>query len=63
LPSVISQAKVKRVYRGVTYIIHIDNSSKNHIGVSKIEVNGKIISGNLLPLLQNGSKAEVRVFL
>lgn len=52
---------VKRVYRGVTYNIQINNPTKVSKGVKSVTVNGKAIDGNILPLFDQGSAHDVIV--
>jgi cellobiose phosphorylase len=52
---------VKRVYRGVTYNIRIDNEAHVSKGIKSVSVNGNIIEGNVLPLFETGSNHNVVV--
>lgn len=52
---------VKRVYRGVTYNIQINNPNGVSKGVESVTVNGKLIEGNILPLLDQAMPHDVIV--
>jgi cellobiose phosphorylase len=50
IPSNWKSFKVERKFRGVTYIIEIENPYGVEHGVTEIRVDNKIIEGNILPL-------------
>jgi cellobiose phosphorylase len=54
---------VQRQYRGIEYKIEVHNPRHLNQGVSRILVDGKEISGTLLPLFEPGSSHQVEVFL
>ncbi|CRZ33264.1 cellobiose phosphorylase [Herbinix hemicellulosilytica] len=54
---------VIRQYRGDTYRIKVKNPNHVSCGVSKITVDNKEISGNILPLFGDGKLHEVEVIL
>jgi cellobiose phosphorylase len=54
---------VTRQYRGDTYRITVKNPNHVSCGVSKITVDNKEISGNILPLFGDGKLHEVEVIL
>ncbi len=51
---------VNRVFRGAEYSIKVVNSGAQK-GVKKLTVNGKVIEGNIVPMMPAGSKNEVLV--
>lgn len=61
IPSDIKSFSVTRVYRGATYNISVDNSDGVQKGVSRVEVDGKPLSGKLLPVAPEGTTVEVFV--
>lgn len=48
---------VKRVYRGVTYRIEVDNTAKN----PSLYVNGKKVEGNIVPFVKTSEVVNVEV--
>jgi cellobiose phosphorylase len=52
---------VKRIYRGTIYQIQVENPEGISKGVKNIEVDGKIISGQVLPLFHDGKEHVVNV--
>ena len=63
IPSDWDEYTVTRVFRGVTYVIHVVNPSHVQKGVKSILVNQAMISGNVLPLFDAGTTQEVLVTL
>ena len=63
IPSDWDEYTVTRVFRGITYRIHIVNPSHVQKGVKSILVNQATISGNVLPLFDAGTTQEVLVTL
>lgn len=51
--------KVTRKFRGATYEIEVRNPNNVQHGVAKLEIDGKAIEGNVLPVIQKGSTAKV----
>jgi cellobiose phosphorylase len=54
---------VKRQFRGATYQIHIKNPKKSMKGVASITVDGKLMHGNLIPLMPAGKEYHVEVIM
>jgi cellobiose phosphorylase len=52
IPSHWKTYTAERVYRGTRYMIEVDNNEGFQKGVKEIQVDGKIISGNVLPLTE-----------
>lgn len=50
----VPHAKVKRTFRGATYLIDIDNTAGRCVGTRSITLDGKKIDGNVLPDLRSG---------
>jgi cellobiose phosphorylase len=63
IPSKWDGYKITRKYRGATYEIEVRNPEHVEHGVASIEVDGKTIDGNVLPVLAAGAKAMVGVVL
>ncbi|CAM2918134.1 Glycosyl transferase [Vibrio mytili] len=62
IPSEWEEFRVKRVFRGATYNIHVTNPEKVSKGVVELRVNGEILDGNKVPVLPEGEhKVEVRL--
>ncbi len=59
IPSEFGDFNVTRVYRGVTYNIEIKNPNKVQKGVASLTVDGKEVSGNVIPF--DSSKSVVKV--
>jgi cellobiose phosphorylase len=51
--------KVTRVFRGATYEIEVCNPKHSQHDVNFVEVDGRRISGNLLPLSPTGKTVKV----
>jgi cellobiose phosphorylase len=49
IPSHWKSFSAERVYRGTRFIINVENSEGSEKGVKRIEIDGKPISGNILP--------------
>jgi len=62
VPSAWKSFEVARSYRGVRYVIQVERKgSGNEI---KLEVDGKAINGNIIPLpVENTKEVRVRVTL
>jgi len=63
IPSTWNGYKITRKYRGATYEIEAKNPNHVQHGVASIEINGKKIEGNILPILPVGEKATVVVVM
>ena len=61
VPSDMKAFSVDRSYRGARYHIRVENPGGVEKGVAEVTVNGKPVSGNLLPVLPEGSEADVLV--
>ena len=59
LSTEIGEFTVTRKWRGASYIIHVKNTGK-HWTAPKLEVDGKAISGNKVPIASAGSTVTVR---
>ncbi len=55
--------KVTREFRGTTYEIEVTNPNKVSKGVKQLEVDGKAVDGNKVPLFNDGKKHLVKVVL
>jgi cellobiose phosphorylase len=51
--------KVTRKFRGATYEIEVKNPNHVQRGVVRLEVDGQIIDGNVLPQIEKGRTAKV----
>lgn len=63
IPPTWSGFSVERRYRGSTYRIRIQNPRGVMKGIASITVDGKAISGAVLPLLPPGSSAEIQAVM
>ncbi|MBN2092778.1 glycosyl transferase [candidate division KSB1 bacterium] len=52
---------VKRIYRGAIYQIQVENPDGVSKGIKNIEVDGKTISGQVLPIYQDGKEHIINV--
>ncbi len=59
----VSVSAIKRIFRGATYHICFDRKKDDANRVESIMIDGKKVDGNVLPLLQSGSKCNVVVTL
>ncbi len=62
LPASLDEISITRVFRGVTYHIHIRNGSKGK-GVKRIRLDGRPFETNLIPLFPEGTEHEILVEL
>lgn len=62
IPSDWKGFEVTRKFRDATYLIDIKNTGVNR-GVKSIIVNGKVLSGNIIPLQPAGSVNKIEVVL
>ena len=63
VPSDWKEFTVCRKYRGADYEIHVRNPKGVQKGVAAVTVDGKQISGNVLPIAAAGTKVTVEVTL
>ncbi|GAB1482055.1 glycosyl transferase [Treponema sp.] len=57
LPSHVKKAKIRRSFRGLTYIIEVEN--RNPAGKIQLSVDGKLIEGTTLPLPATAPETSV----
>lgn len=62
IPDDWKEFSVKRLFRNVTYRIHVINKSKTGNVKKYISINGKKLSGNTIPIIKKG-EVKVQVFL
>jgi cellobiose phosphorylase len=62
IPSHWKTFTAERVYRGTRYIIEVDNTAGFQKGVKKIEIDGQLIEGNILPLTEK-AMCKVKVVM
>ena len=55
--------KMKRKFRGATYLIDVKNPDRVSKGVKHITVNGTSIEGNLIPILEVGKEHIIEVVM
>ena len=61
IPHTLSGFTVTRRYRGAVYHITVDNTAGVQHGIKAVTVDGKAISGNVLPLAAAGAEVTVQV--
>jgi len=54
---------ISRLYRGSTYVIDVKNPDHVSTGVKKVTVDGNEISGNVLPVFNDGKEHKVEVVM
>ena len=54
---------ISRLYRGSTYVIDVKNPNHVSSGVKKVTVDGAEISGNILPVFNDGKEHKVEVVM
>ena len=59
LPSTAKEYTVKRRFRGALYHIHVLNPDGHQKGVKRISLDGKVVSGNLVPWSEGEHQVEV----
>ncbi len=59
LPSTAKEYTVKRRFRGTLYHIHVVNSDGHQKGVKHISLDGKTVTGNLVPWSEGEHQVEV----
>jgi len=63
IPQAWDGLKIKRMFRGVTYHIEVQNPAHVSKGVKEMFVNGKKIAGNIVPVLSKDKAHSVLVVL
>ncbi len=63
IPAEWDAFKVKRIFRGALYKIEIDNPRHVSCGIKSIEVDGKKITGNTLPVFKDGKSHSVKAVM
>ncbi len=63
IPCKWNSFKVKRVFRGARYTIEVSNPQHVSSGIKSIEVDGKRIAGNILPVFTDRKSHSVRVVM
>ena len=63
VPSDVRSFTVRRRYRGAEYRIRVDNPEGVQKGVTRLEVNGAPMEGQVIPVQPAGSIAEIRVLM
>ena len=61
IPHTLSGFTVTRRFRGAVYHITVDNAAGVQHGIKAVTVDGKAISGNVLPLAAAGTEVTVQV--
>ena len=61
IPHTLSGFTVTRRFRGAVYHITVDNAAGVQHGIKAVTVDGKAISGNVLPLAAAGAEIKVQV--
>jgi cellobiose phosphorylase len=61
IPDFWEECSIKRVYRGDVYNIVINNKNKGQTKVSKITVDGEVITGNRIPIYGDGKEHNICV--
>jgi cellobiose phosphorylase len=63
IPADWDEYTVTRIFRGITYVIHVVNPKHVQKGVVSISVDGAAISSQILPMFAAGTKHSVEVIL
>ena len=63
IPKAWDGYSISRWYRGATYAIDFKNPDHVSSGVKKVVVDGKEISGNILPIFNDGKEHKVEVIM
>ncbi len=63
IPKAWDSYQVTRIFRGAKYRITVKNPRHVSRGVSELKVDGRVISGNVVPLAKAGSEVAVEVTL
>ena len=61
IPHAMDGFTLRRVYRGATYEITVDNAAHVEKGVAAVTVNGQAVAGQVLPLAPAGTTMQVAV--
>ena len=59
IPNDWNGVKIKRVFRGTTYNILINNPNKLSKGIKELVVDGKLIKGNKVPVFTDNKEHSV----
>jgi len=54
---------VTRQFRGATYVIEVKNPHGAMKGLASLTVDGKIIEGDIIPLIEKGASCKVEVVM
>ena len=63
IPTNWDSFKIVRKFRGVTYNINILNPAHVAKGIKSLTVDGKALSGNIIPIFDKGSEHKVEVVM
>lgn len=63
IPSAWKGFKAQRFFRGATYLIEVKNPKGKNNGVKELTVDGKKVSGNVVPVFKDGKTHRVEVTL
>jgi len=63
IPSAWNGFSVKRVFRGVTYLIEVENPEHVEKGVKKILLDRKEVSSTIIPVLPGSKEHTVKVIM
>lgn len=63
VPSAWKHFKVRRIFRGCRYEISVDNPHGVSKGIASMKVDGKIVSGNLIPLCNDRGVHRIEVVM
>lgn len=63
IPAVWSGFKIKRAFRGVTYLIEVENPEHVEKGIKKILLDGKQFSSSLIPILSDAKEHKIKVIM
>ncbi|MBQ6583499.1 MAG: glycosyl transferase [Mogibacterium sp.] len=63
IPETMTGFRCDRKFRGAVYHITVDNSAGVQKGIASLTVNGKPVSGTMIPLQPEGTEADVRVIM
>ena len=63
VPDTVREFSVDRRYRGAVYHIHVENPKGVQKGVAQVTVNGKVIDGNVIPVMESGTQVDVKVVM
>ncbi len=62
IPKEFGTFTIKRHFRGVTYVIHLDNTKDNNPDNMTLEINGVLYKGNIIPFKSDDLGKEVNVY-